>query len=46
MPEWHWIEAIVDSSLTGTVMMRDVPNRRFPRLNKNHDYVQFPSLLP
>jgi hypothetical protein len=34
------------ASLTGTAMVRNLQNKRFPRLNKNYDYVQFPSLLP
>jgi hypothetical protein len=34
------------ASLTGTAMVRNLQNKRVPRLNKNYDYVQFPSLLP
>jgi hypothetical protein len=26
--------------------LRNLQNRRFPRLNKNCDYIRFPSLLP
>jgi hypothetical protein len=37
---------MIGASLTGTVMVRSPQNRRFPKLNKNYDYVQFPSLLP
>jgi hypothetical protein len=37
---------MVGASLTGTSMVRNLQNKRFPRLNKNYDYVQFPSLLP
>ncbi len=36
---------MVGASLTGTAMVRNLQNRRFPRLNKNYDYIQFPSLL-
>ena len=34
------------TSLTGTVMVKNLQNKRFPRLTKNYDYIQFPSLLP
>ena len=37
---------MVGASLTGAAMVRNLQNKRFPRLNKNYDYVQFPSLLP
>jgi hypothetical protein len=37
---------MVGASLTGTAMVRNLQNSRFPRLNKNYDYIQFPSLLP
>jgi hypothetical protein len=37
---------MVGASLTGTAMVRNLQNKRFPRLSKNYDYVQFPSLLP
>jgi hypothetical protein len=37
---------MVGASLTGTAMVRNLQNRRFSRLNKNYDYIQFPSLLP
>ena len=37
---------MVGASLTGTAMVRNLQNRRFPGLNKNYDYIQFPSLLP
>lgn len=37
---------MVGASLTGTVMVKNLQNKRFPRLTKNYDYVQFPSLLP
>lgn len=37
---------MVAASLTGTVMVKNLQNKRFPRINKNYDYVQFPSLLP
>jgi hypothetical protein len=37
---------MVGASLTGTAMVRNLQNKRFPRLNKNYDYIQVPSLLP
>ncbi len=37
---------MVGVSLTGTAMVKNLQNKRFPRLNKNYDYIQFPSLLP
>jgi hypothetical protein len=37
---------MVGASLTGTVMVKNLQNKRFPRLTKNYDYIQFPSLLP
>jgi hypothetical protein len=37
---------MVGAALTGTAMVRNLRNRRFPLLNKNYDYIQFPSLLP
>ncbi|WP_375782937.1 DUF1833 family protein [Bradyrhizobium sp. Pha-3] len=37
---------MVGASLTGTVMVKNLQNKRFPRITKNYDYVQFPSLLP
>jgi hypothetical protein len=37
---------MVGTSLTGTAMVKNLQNKRFPRLNKNYDYIQFPSLLP
>jgi len=37
---------MVGASLTGAAMVRNLQNRRFPRLNKNYDPSQFPSLLP
>ncbi|WP_074132505.1 DUF1833 family protein [Bradyrhizobium sp. NAS96.2] len=37
---------MVGPSLTGTVMVKNLQNKRFPRLTKNYDYIQFPSLLP
>ena len=37
---------MVGASLTGTVMVKNLQNKRFPRVTKNYDYVQFPSLLP
>jgi len=43
--ELHEVQ-MVGMSLTGTVMVKNLQNKRFPRLNKNYDYVQFPSLLP
>ncbi|WP_029084769.1 MULTISPECIES: DUF1833 family protein [unclassified Bradyrhizobium] len=36
---------MVGASLTGTVMVKNLQNKRFPRITKNYDYVQFPSLL-
>jgi hypothetical protein len=38
--------AMVGASLTGTAMVKNLMNKRFPRLTKNYDYIQFPSLLP
>jgi hypothetical protein len=32
--------------LSGVAMVQNLQNKRFPRLSKNYDYVQFPSLLP
>jgi hypothetical protein len=43
--ELHEVQ-MVGMSLTGTVMVKNLQNKRFPRLNKNYDYIQFPSLLP
>jgi hypothetical protein len=37
---------MVGASLTGTVMVKNLQNKRFPKLTKNYDYIQFPSLLP
>ncbi|UGA46734.1 DUF1833 family protein [Bradyrhizobium quebecense] len=37
---------MVGASLTGTVMVKNLQNKRFPRLTRNYDYIQFPSLLP
>ncbi|MGY4259763.1 hypothetical protein ACVI1L_006831 [Bradyrhizobium sp. USDA 4516] len=37
---------MVAASLTGTVMVKNLQNKRFPRLTKNYDYIKFPSLLP
>ncbi|NEU95040.1 DUF1833 family protein [Bradyrhizobium uaiense] len=37
---------MVAASLTGTVMVKNLQNKRFPRLTRNYDYIQFPSLLP
>lgn len=37
---------MVGASLTGTAVVKNLQNKRFPRLNKNYDYNQFPSLLP
>ncbi|WP_316172407.1 DUF1833 family protein [Bradyrhizobium sp. SZCCHNRI2049] len=34
------------TKLTGTVMVKNLMNRRFPKRDKNYDYQQFPSLLP
>jgi len=34
------------ASLTGTAMVKNLQNKRFPRLDKNYSYTQFPSLLP
>lgn len=34
------------SSLTGTAMVKNLQNKRFPRLDKNYGYRDFPSLLP
>jgi hypothetical protein len=37
---------MVGSSLTGTAMVKNLQNKRFPRLTCNYSYTQFPSLLP
>lgn len=37
---------MVGTSLTGTAMVKNLQNKRFPRISKNYDYNQFPSLLP
>ncbi len=37
---------MVGATLTGTAMVKNLLNKRFPRLDKNYDYNQFPSLLP
>lgn len=37
---------VVGASMSGTVMVKNLQNKRFPRITKNYDYVQFPSLLP
>jgi hypothetical protein len=37
---------MVGASLIGTAMVKNLQNKRFPRLNKNYDYLQFPSLMP
>jgi hypothetical protein len=37
---------MVGASLTGTAMVRNLQNKRFPRISRNYDFVQFPSLLP
>src|SRR5262249_31708348 len=37
---------MVGASLRGTAMVRNPLNKRFPRISKTYDYVQFPSLLP
>ncbi|UPT99379.1 DUF1833 domain-containing protein [Bradyrhizobium barranii subsp. apii] len=37
---------MVGTSLSGTVVVKNLQNKRFPRITKNYDYVQFPSLLP
>jgi hypothetical protein len=37
---------IMGASLSGTVMVKNLSNKRFPKLTRNYDYIQFPSLLP
>lgn len=37
---------MVGASLTGTAVVKNLQNKRFPRMTKNYDYIQFPSLLP
>lgn len=37
---------MVGASLTGTAMVRNLTNKRFPRITKNYTTIQFPSLLP
>ena len=34
------------TTLTGTVVVKNLQNKRFPRITKNYTYQQFPSLLP
>jgi hypothetical protein len=34
------------ATITGTAMVGNLLNRRFPRKDKNYNYVDFPSLLP
>jgi Domain of unknown function (DUF1833) len=34
------------ATLTGTVVVKSLHNKRFPRITKNYSYQQFPSLLP
>jgi hypothetical protein len=47
-PIWFQLSNVqmVGVSLTGTAVVKNLQNKRFPRLNKNYDYIQFPSLLP
>ncbi len=33
------------TKLTGTAMVKNLQNKRFPRIDKNYSYTQFPSLL-
>jgi hypothetical protein len=37
---------MVGASLTGTAMVGNLQNKRFPKQSKNYTYIQFPSLLP
>jgi hypothetical protein len=37
---------MVGTALTGNAMVRNLQDKRFPRQNRNYDYIQFPSLLP
>lgn len=37
---------MVGASLTGTAMVGNLQNKRFPAQPKNYSYAQFPSLLP
>jgi hypothetical protein len=37
---------MVGARLTGVAVVKNLQNKRFPRLTKNYDYIQFPSLLP
>lgn len=37
---------MIGASLSGTVVVKNLQNKRFPRITKNYDYNQFPSLLP
>jgi hypothetical protein len=37
---------MVGAALTGTAMVKNLQNKRFPRQNKNYSYTEFPSLLP
>jgi hypothetical protein len=34
------------TTLSGTVVVKNLQNKRFPRITKNYDYQHFPSLLP
>jgi hypothetical protein len=37
---------MVGSTLTGTAMVGNLQNKRFPRQDKNYNYRDFSSLLP
>lgn len=37
---------MIGATLTGTAMVKNLQNKRFPALSKNYSYTQFPSLLP
>jgi hypothetical protein len=37
---------MIGTTLTGTVVVKNLQNKRFPRITKNYTYQQFPSLLP
>lgn len=37
---------MVGASLTGEITVKNLQNKRFPRITKNYDPYQFPSLLP
>jgi uncharacterized protein DUF1833 len=37
---------MIGTTLSGIVVVKNLQNKRFPRITKNYSYQQFPSLLP